>query len=155
MIDGVVDKQVKQKSSGLSFEQFASLVELVDEHAEAAQQNTGDEDDLEGLETMFTQLSKDGNTLPVEDFMAWDMIQDLFLEGHFTPNSLTDLLAYMGIASDGVMTADQFSAVVERIQLAIEAAGEQAESPNIATIDRKDYQSDYLKLRGKVRFFHG
>jgi hypothetical protein len=139
----------------LDFEQFQNFVELIDgdsledfdennddeeeddeeeddddDDEEEDEDNDEEDDDEEVNKEIFDELSRDGKTVSVKDFLAWDEIQELKEKNFLDDETIRIFLNEVDAKLNGKVNFEQFSKLVNMIDQISESIGDNEEKQN-------------------------
>eukprot|EP00981_Chlorochromonas_danica_P011685 scaffold4209_cov160-Ochromonas_danica.AAC.12 len=162
IVDEVIGKKVNTKNAAttvLTYDQFQQIVDEMDNRAggeeedEEDDQGSDDSEEEEGAppdEEIFEELSSDGKTVKVQDFLAWDELQELQTEGYITKKDILEMVRAVGAQPKGNLTLPQFKALIRKVEELVEEEGSDEDGEDDdEDIDPEVFRADFDKLRGK------
>lgn len=164
IVDEVLGKKVNKKNAAttvLNYDQFQRIVDEMDNRAGGEEESEDDDDqgsddneEEDGVppdEEIFEELSSDGKTVKVQDFLAWDELQELQTEGYITKKDILEMVRAVGAQPKGSLTLPQFKALIRKVEEVVEEEGSDEDGENEGEdIDPEVFRADFDKLRGKV-----
>jgi hypothetical protein len=142
----IASKAAKGKSE-LNFEQFCATLSEVEELISQEGEEGSGEEGILSEQDVFNDLSKNGKTVTVKNFLAWEAVQMFIAENYLTKEQAMQV---MSRAANGKseLTYEQFCVALNEIEAMIPQ--EDANKEKLAGDEEEPYRDEYDLLCGKV-----